>query len=256
VFETNVDRVMAAIEPHHLVLDIGGWARPFNRANWVLDAEPYETRGYYGADRPAQGGAVEHFTRDTWVVRDICDHTPYPWADKQFDFVICSHVLEDIRDPLWVCAEMRRIGKRGYIEMPSREAETSRGIEPNQVGWSHHRWLASIDRNRIVFLMKYHRIHSHWRLSLPAAYLRSLDEARQVQWLFWDDWFDVEERTIHGVENIDAELAAYVESVRPYSSLALGADRSIRMVGERIGRAGRWVNRRLAGTAGRSPATR
>jgi hypothetical protein len=32
--------------------------------------------------------------------------------------VICSHTLEDIRDPLWVCSEMIRIGKAGYIELP------------------------------------------------------------------------------------------------------------------------------------------
>ncbi len=230
VFDGNVNRVMAAIEPHHLVPDIGGWARPFNRANWVLDAEPYDTRGHYGADRPAQGGDVEYFTRDRWIVRDICNHTPYPFADKQFDYVICSHVLEDVRDPLWVCAEMRRIAKRGYIEMPSREAETSRGTEPNQVGWSHHRWLATIDGNGIVFMMKYHRIHAHWRLSFPASHLRSLDEERQVQWLFWDDGFDCEERTIHGVENIEAELAAYVQRVRPYNELAVKMDRSAHLL--------------------------
>ena len=163
-----------------------------------------------------KGGDREYFTKDTWVVRDICEHTPYPFADKQFDYVTCSHVLEDVRDPLWVCSEMRRIAKRGYIEMPSREAESCRGTEPNQVGWSHHRWLVTIDRTRITFLLKYHRIHAHWRLSFPASHLRSLSEERQVQWLFWDDRFDFEEQTIHGVDNIEAQLAAYVQSVRPY----------------------------------------
>ena len=245
MFDPNVDRVMAALEPHHVVLDIGGWARPFNRANWVLDAEPYDTRGYYGASRPAQGGDREHFTKETWVVRDICDHTPYPFADKQFDYVICSHVLEDVRDPLWVCAEMRRIARRGYIEMPSREAETSRGTEPHQVGWSHHRWLATIDGDCITFLMKYHRIHAHWRLSFPASHLRSLSQERQVQWLFWDNWFEVEERTIHGVDNIDAELAGYVRSVRPYNQIAVDVDRSARRVADQVGRVGRWATRRL-----------
>ena len=250
MFDPHVDQVIAAIEPHHLVLDIGGWARPFNRANWVLDAEPYETRGHYGASRPAQGGDREHFTKDTWVVRDICDHTPYPFADKQFDYVTCSHVLEDVRDPLWVCAEMRRIAKRGYIEMPSREAETSRGTEPNQVGWSHHRWLATIDGTCITFLMKYHRIHAHWRLSFPESHLRSLSQERQVQWLFWDDWFDVQERTIHGVDNIDGELAGYVQSVRPYNQVAVEVDRSARRAANQVRRVGRWARRRLASGSG------
>jgi hypothetical protein len=236
MLDTNVDRVMAAIEPHHLVLDIGGWARPFNRANWVLDAEPFDTRGYYGANRPAQGGDREFFTKDTWVVRDICEHTPYPFADKQFDYVTCSHVLEDVRDPLWVCSEMRRIAKRGYIEMPSREAESCRGTEPNQVGWSHHRW--------------YHRIHSHWRLSFPSSHLRSLSQERQVQWLFWDDCFDFEELTIHGVDNIEAHLAAYVQTVRPYPQVVVDIDRALRRATHQVGRAGRWAKRQLSTTGG------
>src|SRR5947207_7389462 len=129
----------------------------------MMDAEPHATRGYYGAQRPAQGGDREYFTENTWIQRDICAHTPFPFRDKEIDFVICSHTLEDVRDPLWVCSEMIRIARRGYIEVPSRPAESSRGVEPNQVGWSHHRWLVEISERHISFLMKYHMIHSHWR---------------------------------------------------------------------------------------------
>ena len=30
-----------------MVLDIGGWAHPFNRANYVMDLAPYVTRGFH-----------------------------------------------------------------------------------------------------------------------------------------------------------------------------------------------------------------
>ena len=43
----NSDAIMEMLKASDLVLDIGGWAHPFNRANYVMDAEPYETRGYY-----------------------------------------------------------------------------------------------------------------------------------------------------------------------------------------------------------------
>jgi hypothetical protein len=253
--EPNVARVLEAIAESDRVLDIGGWARPFNRADYVLDAEPWDTRGYYGAGRPAQGGLAERFTRDTWIRRDICEHTPFPFADKFFDFVICSHTLEDIRDPLWVCAEMMRVGRRGYIEVPSRLAESCRGTEPGQVGWSHHRWLVDIDANRIRFTMKYHRIHSHWRFSLPASMLASLPDSQQVQWLFWNDRFACEEVTIHGVENIERELEAFVASVRPYPRWLVLADTRARQVAGLAARARRrarrWLNggRNGAGTA-------
>ena len=59
---------------------------------------------------------------------------------------ICSHTLEDLRDPLWVCAELVRVAKAGYVEVPSRAAEQSRGWEhPRIAGLSHHRWLIEID---------------------------------------------------------------------------------------------------------------
>src|SRR5689334_18962407 len=47
MFEPNVQRVLQLISADDVVLDIGGWASPFNRANYVMDAFPYETRGFY-----------------------------------------------------------------------------------------------------------------------------------------------------------------------------------------------------------------
>ena len=32
------------------VLDVGGWAKPLDRADWVIDLLPYETRGLYGGE--------------------------------------------------------------------------------------------------------------------------------------------------------------------------------------------------------------
>src|SRR5579872_3647114 len=118
----HAELILNRLMPTDLVLDVGAWACPFNRAQWILDSEPYETRGFYRTfgGTPYQGGEKEWFTEQTWVRRDICDHTPWPFANKQFEFVICSHTLEDIRDPLWVCSELIRVGKRGYIEVPSR----------------------------------------------------------------------------------------------------------------------------------------
>lgn len=219
MYEPNVARVLASLSSDDVVVDIGGWACPFNRANYIIDAEPYDTRGYYRTfgGKPSQGGDVEHFTPDRWIVRDLCDHEPYPFADKSVDFVVCSHTLEDVRDPLRVCAEMIRIGKRGYIEVPSREWETCRGHESTRTaGLSHHRWLIDIEGARVTFLMKYHLIHAHWRYSLPPSHLQAMPVERSVQWLFWSDRFEVEERAIHGLDAQAAELASYVERVRPY----------------------------------------
>jgi len=79
----NIDKVLSIIKPTDNVLDIGGWAMPFNRANYVLDIGNHETRGIFGS----QGSVEEHFSRDTWIIRDLCDKTPYPFPDKFFDYV-------------------------------------------------------------------------------------------------------------------------------------------------------------------------
>ena len=222
MFEPNVQRVLDQIKPTDVVLDIGGWARPFNRANYVMDAEPYATRGYYGI--PAQGGDTEHFTKHTWITRDICDKEPFPFGDKELDYVTCSHTLEDIRDPLYVCSEMIRVAKRGYIEIPSRLMESCRGIEGDIVGWSHHRWLIDIVGDHISFLMKYHRIHLRKRYSFPESLAHSLSEEQKVQWLFWESDFAYSERTIHGANNVAAELERYVAETHPYPAWWRGAD--------------------------------
>ena len=136
LLEPNVQKLLSELQPTDQVHDLGGWACPFNRAQWILDAQPFETRGFYRTfgGKPSQGGDKEWFTKDTWIQRDMCERAPWPFSDQQFDFVICSHTLEDIRDPLWVCTEMIRVGKRGYIEVPSRAWELSRH-RATQSGW-------------------------------------------------------------------------------------------------------------------------
>ncbi len=245
MLDEHADMILTLLRPTDKVLDIGGWARPFNRANYVLDAEAYESRGYHGVLGSAQGGPIEHFTKDTWIQRDICSREPFPFADKAIDFVICSHTLEDVRDPLWVCSEMTRIAKAGYIEVPSRIAECCRGIEPGIVGWSHHRWLVTIRDNDIEFLMKYHMIHRHWRFSFPRSFAICLPDNRKSQWLLWKESFTFHEKTIHGVDNIARELEEYIQQVRPYPIWLVKLDSSMRRAGSFLRRGARGIGRRL-----------
>ena len=88
------------------VLDVGGWADPLERADVVLDLMPYESRGLYERMGwiPERDRGPERFSSATWITRDLCDREPWPFEDAQFDFVVCAHTLEDVRDPLWVCA--------------------------------------------------------------------------------------------------------------------------------------------------------
>ena len=42
-----------------------------------------------------------------------------PFEDDEFDFVFSSHVAEHVVHPGLFCRELARIGKRGYIEVPT-----------------------------------------------------------------------------------------------------------------------------------------
>jgi hypothetical protein len=243
----NANRVMDLLAPSDKVLDIGGWAHPFNRANWIIDLGSFETRGYYNRTfaknnpYPPIGGDVEYFTKQTWIQRDICSHDAYPFRNKELDFVVCSHTLEDIRDPLWVCSEMIRISKAGYIEVPSRLWESCRGHEPKIAGLSHHRWLIEIEGDAIQFLQKFHSIHRR-RHSLPARILKSLDEDRAVTWLFWKDSFSYREGVLHGEEQT-RELQRFARLHYIYPNWLGWTEDSLRMNLIRFGN----LKRRLAG---------
>jgi SAM-dependent methyltransferase len=153
---TAKEEIESHIEPTHNVLDLGSWNDVFPRANFIIDVNPYETR------KNRYSGEREHFTRDTWLQADVNKiETWNRFKDHEFDFVICSHLLEDIRDPLFVCQQMMRVAKAGYIEVPTRFRECSRAsVEDSVSGYDHHRWLVDIIDGSLVFTAKLHWAHT------------------------------------------------------------------------------------------------
>jgi hypothetical protein len=206
--QMQVDRkdILSKINMHDFVVDVGGWFKPLKRANKIIDILPYETRQIKNAIGDAD--EKERFSRNDWIVRDLCDRTLFPFKDKEVDFVFCSHTLEDIRDPIWVCSEIVRIGKRGYIEIPSRALETTKGIENWQyTGFYHHRWLIERDKNgTLVFthktpaLLKYPKYHFNLYVSSP------------VVGFFWEDSFNYKENIIIEKQDVFKDLEKFAKS--------------------------------------------
>jgi hypothetical protein len=203
-------RIEATVSAMDLVLDVGGWAKPFPRADWVLDLMPFDTRGLYGR----LGDAPERFTRETWVQRDVCAREPWPFADGEFAFAVCSHTLEDLRDPVWVCSEMERVARAGYIEVPSRLEEQSLGVHGPWVGWSHHRWLVDIGRDGVEFVFKSGVLQGRPDFTLPAELGAVLDESERVQSLFWEGTIGARERIFVEAGELDRYLAEGIAGAR------------------------------------------
>jgi hypothetical protein len=207
VFVDARAQVLERLGDGDLVLDVGGWAQPFSRADWVLDLMPYETRGLYGPPDELP----ERFSASTWVQRDICDREPWPFADKQFDFAICSHTLEDVRDPVWVCSELVRVAKAGYVEVPSRLDEQTPGIQGPWVGWGHHHWLCDVDEDApgIEFIFKHHILHGRPEMQVAPAARAAAPARDRVAWFFWQGSFRYAERIFVDPPELDAYLAEY-----------------------------------------------
>jgi SAM-dependent methyltransferase len=211
MLEVSRRRLLERLRDDEVVLDVGGWADPFPRADWVIDLMPYETRGLYereGWIEPRDEGP-ERFSAATWIQRDVCDREPFPFADGQIDFAVCAHTLEDVRDPLWVCAEMVRVAKAGYVEVPSRLEEQSYGVEGDWVGWGHHRWLIEVDGDRIEFVHKNQSVQAEGN-HFPVEFGRRLSDEERVETLWWEDGFEFAERTLIGPEAIGEHLSSYV----------------------------------------------
>ena len=70
-----------------------------------------------------------------------------PFKDKEFDFVIASHVIEHVEDFEFFVKELERISTKGYIELPSRLGDNLVFENRNDHIW----WFTYDDvNNRII----------------------------------------------------------------------------------------------------------
>jgi Methyltransferase domain len=150
----NLSAALRRIGADDLVVDVGGWWKPLNRANHVIDLLPYETRA--GGGRLGPG--PECYSPATWVQFDICE-TPWPFPENAFDFAFCGQTLEDVRDPIAVCRELSRVARRGYVEVPSVWIECTFDVDVGPLttrypGYEKHRWLVFYDDHELLFVPK------------------------------------------------------------------------------------------------------
>jgi hypothetical protein len=213
MLEASRAAIDARLPAGALVLDVGGGASPLPRADWVLDLMAFDERGRYG---PEPDPASERFSAATWVQRDMCDREPWPFAAGQFDFSVCSHTLEDVRDPIWVCSELVRVSRAGYIEVPSRLEEQSYGFQGPWAGWGHHRWLIDADPDGpgLSFVAKHHVLHNRPGQHFPAGFRDGLSAEERVLTLWWEGSFAYAERIFTDGPSLDRYLESLVERER------------------------------------------
>jgi len=131
------------------VIDVGG------AMNHWLDPKPFACVDIQNSDCEV-GFQGDINMPEVWEkVRDYVD------AYGLFDFAVCTHVLEDIRNPPIVLEMLPLIAKEGFISMPNKYWELGyventksgdyipAGIAPGvnghtYRGFHHHRWIYTL----------------------------------------------------------------------------------------------------------------
>ena len=129
--------VLFKIQEGEKVLDIGSGGYPFPSATHLADLH---LNGTSHRSEPL---------RKTGLPLQVCDIEKLPYSDKAFDFVYCSHVLEHVADPSRACEEIMRVGRRGYVETPTRLSD----IMFNYIRLkNHHLWHVNCVGGTLVFM--------------------------------------------------------------------------------------------------------
>lgn len=119
------------------IVDIGGGHNSFNLSTDVVD---------WRIEQCKEG--KRYFELDVSSDR-------LPFNDGEIDFIYCRHTLEDLHNPFFALREMRRVGKRGYIETPHVITELRKETQsPLWRGYAHHFWYVWSVKNTIKLLPK------------------------------------------------------------------------------------------------------
>lgn len=124
------------IKPGDKVLDVGSGGEPFPYATHLVDKYPQETQHRWN----------ELQTRGKQFIQ--ADIEKLPFKDKEFDFVYCVHVLEHVDDAAKACDEIMRVGKRGYLETPTRMSDIMFNFAGKK---DFHKWYVAMLGNTLIF---------------------------------------------------------------------------------------------------------
>ena len=121
-------------------------------------------------------------SRKPTITGDI--NLPAVWdaiAEESWDFVLCSHMLEDIRDPLFVLRQLTRHARGGFIAVPNKHTELSMVESWFYVGYAHHRWIFTVQHGVLLILAKWPVANYFARIAAPARWLGNLPGVERLQ---------------------------------------------------------------------------
>ena len=105
-----------------------------------------------------------------------------PFADKEFNFIIASHVLEHVEDIEYFIKELERVANSGYIEVPTRLEDNLVDVNEKAHIW----WINFDDINNSLFITKRKQIIEPFLSVSTIQNLRKFFRDSLITEIFWE----------------------------------------------------------------------
>ena len=135
-----------------------------------------------------------------------------PFKDKEFDFVIASHVIEHVEDFEFFLKELERISSKGYIELPSRFGDNL--VFENQ---KDHIWWFIYDdiNNQIIASKKNQLIDPFMTVSMGRLFGEVFRESFVLE-LAWED--KIEYKIDNYIRQDNFKKISFLKIIKKYFS--------------------------------------
>ncbi len=158
----------------------------------------------------------ESFNKNNLKYTKIEPNKKLPFKDKEFDYVILSHVLEHVPNLLEFKDELVRIGKSGYIELPTKFYDNVVfGSDEPILG--HKWWFEYNDDEKILYytkkidaIEKFISVGTSWKF-------QEYFEDSFILQFYWEGDFQMKERKPFKIEN----KISFLKLVKKYFSKKL-----------------------------------
>ena len=175
------------------ILDIGCGYRPHQNASVIADIQDFS-----------------NFYKKRKFIQIRGKNLPF--KDKEFDFVISSHVIEHIEDFEFFLKELERISSKGYIELPSRLGDNLVFENKNDHIW----WFTFDDINNFITASKKNQLIEPFVTVSTAKKFEDIFRESFVIELIWEN--KIEYKIDNKIRNEKFEKISFIKLLKKYLS--------------------------------------
>ncbi len=192
---TSINHINNILEknPQWKILDVGCGFRAHPKASIIADVQD-----------------MSEFYKDRKFIK--INEKKLPFKDKEFDFVISSHVIEHVEDFEFFIKELERISSKGYIELPSRLGDNL--VFENKT--DHKWWFLYDDIKNILLASKKNQLLDPFITVSLAKNLEMIFRESLVIEIYWENKIDY--KIDHNINFEDKNKISFFKVFRKYIS--------------------------------------